>query len=86
MRAHVHGQRLGGRDLFIVTGGIIIGLAKNEARKVGKESVPGIGEVVTMPCSEAETRMDKAGTYEKVSYVMDGLGGAAIVTSVILFL
>lgn len=77
---------LGGGALFIVTGGVMTGLAKSEAGKVETTNVPGLGDVVTIPQSEAESHRDKAKTYEKVSYAMYGLGGAAIVTSVVLFL
>jgi hypothetical protein len=43
------------------------------------------GDVVTgVTMTDAQGRVDTAGTYDKVSYAMYGIGGAAVVTGIIL--
>jgi hypothetical protein len=57
-------------------------LAHQERQKV--RDAEKDGDVVLMTMSEAQSHVNKAETYDKVSYAMFGLGGVAIVTGVVL--
>jgi hypothetical protein len=57
-------------------------LAHQERQKV--RDAEKDGDVVLMYSSEAQSHVNKAETYDKVSYAMFGLGGVAIVTGVVL--
>ena len=57
-------------------------LAHQERQKV--RDADKEGDVALMTMSEAQSHVNKAETYDKVSYAMFGLGGVAIVTGVVL--
>jgi hypothetical protein len=67
----------------LVVGGVMSGLAYRERSAVSGASREG--DVVTgVTMTDAQGRVDTAGTYDKVSYAMYGIGGAAVVTGIIL--
>jgi hypothetical protein len=70
---------------MLITGGVMSGLAASEKGKIESTHVGVLGDIVTTPRSEAQSHSDKAKTYEKVSFAMYAVGGAAVITSVVLF-
>lgn len=69
----------------LVAGGVMSALASRERSAVSGASQDG--DVVTgITMTQAQAHVDKAKTYDTVGYVMYGVGGAAVITGVILVL
>ena len=68
----------------LVVGGVMSGLAYRERSAVSDASRDGT--VVTgVTMQDASSHVDKAGKYDTAGYVMYGVGGAAVVTGIILW-
>lgn len=67
----------------VVVGGVMSGLASRERSAISGAARDG--DVVTgISMTDAQRHADKAGTYDTAGYAMYGVGGAAIVTGILL--
>ena len=64
--------------------GVIMNVLASQEREKVRDAQKDGNVVTGMPMTEAKSHVDKARTYDKVSYVMYGVGGAAMVSGVIL--
>jgi len=78
-----HFVALGAGAALLVTGGVMTGLASRDRDKVSSAHTEE--GVVAMSKAEAESLASSADTKDKASYVLYGLGAAAVVTGAVLW-